>query len=152
MVTELRLAGAGTIDQANVVLRKFLPWFNGRFAVAAEQTDTAYRLVPTELSLTETICIRDTRKVARDNTVKYHWRVMQLLPEEERPSYAGLRVDVHERPDGELMIRYQGKAVDFLEYMPWSRNTMRPRRSSTGASPPRMPGRNSNDYIPLFPA
>ena len=53
--------------------------------------------------------------MARDNTVKYHWRVLQLLPGEERPSYAGLRVDVLERADGELMLRYQGEAVDFQE-------------------------------------
>ena len=96
LVTELRLAGASTIDQAKEVLQEFLPKFNARFAVAAEQPETAYRPVPDELSLAETICIKDTRKVARDNTVKYHWRVLQLLPGAERPSYAGLRVDVLE--------------------------------------------------------
>ena len=78
----------------------------------------AYRPVPVELSLTETICIKDTRKVARDNTVKYHWRVLQLLLGAERPSYAGLRVDVLEGADGELMIRYQGEAVDYQEGPP----------------------------------
>ena len=78
----------------------------------------AYRPVPAELSLTETICIKDTRKVARDNTVKYQWRVLQLMPGAERPSYAGLRVDVLERADKELMIRYQGEAVDYQEGPP----------------------------------
>ena len=73
LVTELRLAGASTIEQAKEVLQESLPRFNARFAVAAEQPETAYRPVPAELSLTETICIKDTRKVARDNTVKYHW-------------------------------------------------------------------------------
>ena len=53
--------------------------------------------------------------MARDNTVKYQWRVLQLLPGAERPSYAGLRVDVMERADGELMVRYQGEAVEFQE-------------------------------------
>ena len=52
------------------------------------------------------------------HTVKYHWRVLQLLPGSERPNYAGLRVDVLERADGELMIRYQGEAVDFQEGPP----------------------------------
>ena len=80
LVTELRLAGASTIDQAKEVLQEFLPRFNARFAVAAEHPETAYRPVPAEPSLTEVICIKDTRKVARDNTVKYHWRVLQLLP------------------------------------------------------------------------
>ena len=118
LVTELRLADASTISQANEVLQEFLPRFNAQFSVAAEQPETAYRPVPDGLSLTETICLKDTRKVARDNTVKYHWRVLQLLPEAERPSCAGLRVDVLERADGELMIRYHGEAVDFQEGPP----------------------------------
>ena len=118
LVTELRLAKASTIDQAKEVLQEILPKINARFAVAAEHPETACRPVPAELSLTETICIKDTRKVARDNTVKYHWRALQLLPGAERPSYAGLRVDVMERADGELMIRYQGEAVDYQEGPP----------------------------------
>ncbi len=115
LVTELRLAGASTMDQANDVLQDFLPRFNQRFAVAAEQPETACRRVPEDLSLIETVSIRHTRKVARDNTVHYQWRVLQLLPGAERPSYAGLQVEVLERADGELMLRYQGEAVDFQE-------------------------------------
>ena len=115
LVTELRLANTSTIDQAKEVLQESLSRFNAQFLVAAEQPETAYRPVPAELLLTEVICIKDTRKVARDNTVKYHWRVLQLLPGAERPSYAGLRVDVLERADGEPMIRYQGEAVDYQE-------------------------------------
>ena len=115
LVTELRLAGATTMEEANAVLQEFLPLFNARFAVAAEQPEQAYRPVPEELSLTETVSIRHTRKVARDNTVKYQWRVLQLLPSKERPSYAGLRVELLERADGELMIRYQGEPIDFQE-------------------------------------
>ena len=56
--------------------------------------------------------------MARDNTVKYQWRVLQLLPGEERPSYAGLQVDVLERSDGDLMLRYHGEVVDFQEGPP----------------------------------
>ena len=116
--TELRLASASNIDQANLILQEFLPRLNARFAVAAEQPETVYRPVADELSLTETICLKNTRKVTRDNTVKYQWRVVQLLSGEERPSYAGLRVEVLERADGELMTRYQGEVVDFQEGPP----------------------------------
>ena len=115
LVTELRLAGATNMEEANAVLQEYLPRFNQRFAVAAEQPETAYRPVPEDLSLTETVSIKHTRKVARDNTVKYQWRVLQLLPGAERPSYAGLRVEVLERADGELMLRYQGEMIDFQE-------------------------------------
>ena len=118
LVTELRLAGASTIGEANEILQEFLPRFNARFAVAPEHSETAYRPVTAELSLCETISLKHTRKVGRDNTVKYHWRVLQLLPGMDRPSYAGLRVDVLERADGELMIRYWGETVDFQEAPP----------------------------------
>ena len=115
LVTELRLAGASSISQANEILQQFLPLFNARFTVAPEHSETAYRSLSAELSLNDRICIKHARKVARDNTVKYHWRVLQLLPDIGRPSYAGLRVEVLERADGELMIRYHGGAVDYQE-------------------------------------
>ena len=52
LVTELRLAGASTIDEASLVLQEFLARFYARFAVAADQPETVYRQVTTELSLT----------------------------------------------------------------------------------------------------
>ena len=45
LVTELRLAGATTIDDANRVLEGFLPRFNGRFKVPARESEAAYRAV-----------------------------------------------------------------------------------------------------------
>ena len=135
LVTELRLAGASTIEQANAVLKEFLPPFNPRFAVAPEQPEKAYRQVTTQLSLTETISLKHTRKVARDNTIKYRWRILQLLPGPDRPSYAGLKVDVLERADGQLMIRYHGETVDFQE-------SPQPLSSLWGATIPNTSGPN----------
>jgi hypothetical protein len=37
LVAELRLAGAGTFEEANQVLSDFLPQFNQRFGVPAAQ-------------------------------------------------------------------------------------------------------------------
>ena len=53
--------------------------------------------------------------MAQDNTVRYHWRVLQLLPSKDRPSYVGLRVTVLERPDGELIVQYEGHTVATQE-------------------------------------
>ena len=44
-------------DEANLVLQEYLPRFNAHFSVAAEHPETAYRPVPDELALTETICL-----------------------------------------------------------------------------------------------
>ena len=97
LVSELRLAGATTINQANAVLREFLPQFNKQFRVPAQQPEVAYRPLDSSIFLERVLCFKHTRQVARDNTVKFQWRTLQLLPSEDRPSYAGAKVEVLEQ-------------------------------------------------------
>jgi len=111
LVTELRLAGAKTIDRANAVLRDFLPRYNTQFAVPAELAETAYRLWCSPQPLEEILCFKHPRKVARDNTVKYQWHTLQLLPGAERPSYAGVQVEVLEHSDGRLQVHHEGEII-----------------------------------------
>ena len=92
LVAELRLADACSLAEANQVLTDFLPRFNQRFGVPADQPDSAYRPVNPELDLGGVLCIKELRRVAKDNTVQYHGRALQLYPSTERPSYAGARV------------------------------------------------------------
>ena len=92
LVTELRLAGAATITEANEVLNSFLPRFNEKFGVQAEQDCPAYRFLDQSVSLDRTPCFKHRRKVSRDNTVKYNRRTLQLLPDGTRPTYAGVQV------------------------------------------------------------
>ena len=91
LVSKLRLASATTIDEANAVLREFLPPFNDQFRVPAQQPVVAYRSLDPSLSLERILCFKHLRQVARDNTVKYQWRTLQLLPSQERPSFAGVK-------------------------------------------------------------
>ena len=107
LVAELRLAGACTLVEANQLLAEFLPRFNQRFGVPAAQPESAYRPVDPELDLGGVLCIKELRRVAKDNTVQYHGRALQLFPSMERPSYAGARVEVQERLDGRLLVRHR---------------------------------------------
>ena len=75
LVTELRLAGA-TIAQANQVLEQFIPRFNAQFGVPPQQFNAAYRPVDPAVNLTEILCFKNPRKVAKDNTAKYQWRTL----------------------------------------------------------------------------
>ena len=118
LVTELRLAGATTIEEANVVLKDFLVRFNTRFGVVAQHPEVAYRPLEPDACLDSVLCFRHSRKVARDNTVKYRWRTLQLLPGMERPSYAGTVVEVLEGLDGQLAVRYQGEIIPSQEAPP----------------------------------
>ena len=111
LVTELRLAGASTIDQANTLLQNFILRYNAQFAVPAELEESAYRPWHGNRPLDEILCIKHTRKVAKDNTVKYQWRTLQLLPGTQRPSYAGASVEVLEHPDGRLQVRHEGQII-----------------------------------------
>src|ERR687892_1287062 len=111
LMAELRLAGASTLEEANQVLSDFLPRFNQRFGVPATQLESAYRAVHPEVDLGGVLCITELRRAAKDNTVRYHGRALQLFPDVERPSYAGARVEVQERLDGRLLVRHQGKLL-----------------------------------------
>jgi hypothetical protein len=118
LVAELRLAGARTLEDANRVLEAFLPRFNTRFGVPAADAGTAYRSIPQGLDVDRVLCIKERRWVARDNTVPYHSRVLQRFPDAERPSYAGLRVEVQERLDGRVVVAYRGKVLTPQEAPP----------------------------------
>ena len=134
LVTELRLASATTIAEAQAVLERFLPRFNARFAVAARQREPAWRPLDPALDLGAILAFRHTRTVARDNTVKYRWRTLQLLPSPQRPSYAGARVEVLERPGGELAVRHQGETIPSRLAPPRS-GVLRERRSELALDP-----------------
>ena len=115
LVTELRLAEAVTIDDANRVLADFLPRFNQRFRVPPQHAETAYRVLDPQMCLDTTLCLKYRRRVGRDNTVKYRWRTLQLLPGTDRPSYAGAVVDVLEGLDGQLAVQHKGQIIPTQE-------------------------------------
>ena len=118
LVTELRLAGARTISEANQVLWAFLTRFNKRFGVPPAQSTNAYRSPDPDLNLAGILCFKHSRKVARDNTVKYNWHTLQLLPSSERSTYVGAHVVVQERLDGKLVVCYQNQIVPTQEAPP----------------------------------
>ena len=118
LVSELRLTGVSSIGDANRVLADFLPRFNRRFGVPALQRDPVYRQVDPQLDLATILCCRHSRRVARDNTVRYQWRTLQLLPDSSGRSYAGYRVEIRQYPDGRLEVNYQGRAINIQEAPP----------------------------------
>ena len=118
LVSELRLAGAATIDDANRVLEDFLPRFNGRFKVPARESEVAYRAVAEGVCPEKILCFKYRRRVARDNTVRYRWRTLQLLPGTDRPTYAGAAVDVLEGLDDSLTVQHEGRDIPSQEAPP----------------------------------
>ena len=104
LVSELRLAGARTIDEANQLLRDFLPRHNQKFAIPAAQPDSAYRQPKEGFTHDEVFCFKYYRTVGSDNVVHFGEHRLQILPTNGRLSYARARVEVHERLDGSLAV------------------------------------------------
>ena len=100
------------------MLDDFLPRFNERFRVPSQHADTAYRALDPGMCLDTVLCLKYRRRVGRDNTVKYRWRTLQLLPDRGRPSYAGFVVDVLEALDGRLSVQHEGSIVASQEAPP----------------------------------
>ena len=108
LATELRLAGAATMEEAKAVLQQFLPRFNRRFQVQPQCPEPGFRPLEEGLSLRQILCFKHRRRVARDNTVRFQRHTLQLLPSQQRRSYAGAVVVVLEGLDGRLSLQHEG--------------------------------------------
>ncbi len=152
LVSELRLAKARTLDEANAVLPAFLLRYNARFTRPAAQPGSAYRPLPPELNLDDICCFAQERTVANDNTVTLGPQHLQLLPDAQRASYARTRVIVRRHLDGRLSVSHNGRQVAFRILTgprhrpaptphPEARHPARPRAPSTWKPPADHPWR-----------
>ena len=106
LVSELRLAGARTISEANQVLWNYLPRHNQKFAVPATLPDLAFRAP--EGDLDDIFCFKYQRSVGLDNVVRFGQHRLQVLPSNGRYSYARAKVEVRQAFDGPVSLHYQG--------------------------------------------
>jgi len=118
LVSELRLAGATSLEEANRALWEFLPRFNAGFAVPPAEPGSAYHPLEPGVCLEGVLCFKYQRTVAKDNTVKLGEHTLQLLPGPGRSSYARVRVEVQERLDGSVVVAYQGSVIASKEAPP----------------------------------
>ncbi len=103
---ELRLAGMGTVEEANRFLRDhYIAEFNRKFAVPAAQRGTAF-LPVSKRRLEEIFTIQHERTVNKDNTVVLGQQVFQIEKTRWRATLAGCRVTVREHLEGTVTIHY----------------------------------------------
>ena len=105
LVKELALAGIATVEAANrFIADTYLPDHNRRFATPPELEDSAFVPLEHPSQIDDILCRRTDRTVARDNTVRYERRVLQIPATPARHHYVKARVRVHEYPDGTLAL------------------------------------------------
>lgn len=111
LVSELRLANACNLEEANEVLRRMVVEHNRKFARKPRDPKSVYRPVEKDMDLDAVFCFKYRRTVAKDNTVVFFGAVIQIGPGPGGSSYAGRVVEVQERFNGSLYVCSQGKAI-----------------------------------------
>lgn len=110
----MKLYKINTLIQANHYLRrKFIPRWNKRFAQKAKESGSCYRKIPQGIKLDDILCLKETRKVYKDNMISYKGRVYQIIADEYRASYAKVEVEVYEHLDGRVSIVYKGRKLRY---------------------------------------
>ena len=110
LVSELRLAKAKTVEQATVVLERYLPVHNRRFSKPARITQPAWRKV-SSLQIERSLCFKQQRTVAKDNTVTFEGTVLQIPKTSPFGSHANKRIDVHVLLDGAVEFFYKTEKI-----------------------------------------
>jgi hypothetical protein len=111
LVSELRLAGAKTIEEANAVLQRYCPDHNCRFAVAAQDPQLAWRRVRASLDLEHVCSFHYDATVLNDNTVRIQGRVIDIPPGPKLRTYAHAHVEACQLLDGTWRVYFKGEVI-----------------------------------------
>jgi transposase len=115
LVKELRRAEAGTLVEANRVLRTYLPRFNRRFTRPPSQPGSAYRPPLSRAEANERVHFTYWRTVANDHTIALFGHMLAIPPLPSRVSLAGRRVALHHRLDGRLAVVYHDQVIGLIQ-------------------------------------
>jgi DNA-binding Lrp family transcriptional regulator len=108
LVKGLRLAGAGTLAQANAYLeQEFLPAWEGRFTVAPANPTDAHRPLGRPHDLAAILSGVEARVVTNDYTLRYQGKIYQIARADLGGGLRGAKVRVEKRLDGTVAVRFR---------------------------------------------
>jgi len=144
LVSELRLAGASTIEEANAVLRDYLTRHNRKFSVPAQQPGMAYRSARAEAQ--ECFCFKYIRTIGLDNVVRIGPHRLQVLPGNGYSSLARARVEVRQAFDGSLSLFYKGRELKTATTVPETTMLRKPLPTPLTGKQPRIYAKPAPDH------
>src|SRR6266700_6577401 len=107
LVSELRLARATTVAEANPVLARFCADYNRRFARPAADSVRDFRSLPRRFDLAHCLALHYRRVVAANHTVTLGAHSIALPPLSGHRGYAGETIQLAHHLDGRLHL-YRG--------------------------------------------
>ena len=134
--SELRLAGAASVEQANEVLVRFLDEYNRKFAVAAREVGNDFRPLSKKVNRDRLFSLKYERVVGKDHVIPFGGRSIQLPAKPGKLGYAGVRVELSHQLNGELVVWHGAERLYAmplpLDYVPGQA----PRRPSAAKPKP----------------
>jgi len=138
LVKGLRLAGAGTLAQANAYLeREFLPAWEGRFTVVPANPTDAHRPLGRGHDLAAILSVVEARVVTNDYTLRYQGKIYQIARADIRGGLRGAKVRVEKRLDGTVAVRFRERYLAVSVCTPAPQPP--PRRLKVGAPKNALP-------------
>lgn len=112
LTSELRLAKAKTVEEANAVLSRHEADHNRRFAVPAQDSEPAWRPVRKGLDLGRICSFRYEATVSNDNAVRLAGApIIDIPPGPRRRSFAKARVEVRQLLDGSWRVYFGDELI-----------------------------------------
>jgi transposase len=143
LVKALRRANISDLEAANRFLDEdFLAEFNARFNVAAAVAEDWHRPLSVGLDLSRIVSIQELRVVAKDWTLRWRNRVMQLPRETAEFIRSGQRVTVCEPLDGVLRVFSGDREVCWSSILSSPQSKRFKRTGPTGSSQGQKPAAN----------
>ena len=116
LVKEMRLLGIGTIKAANVYLDgTFLALVNTRYTVAPRDPANGHQTRPSATTLALVLSWQEPRSVAKDWTLRWRNRRLQIDARHAALGLPGRHVVVVERRDGTLAMLYGKRLLTFRD-------------------------------------
>jgi transposase len=138
LVSELRLARATTLPQANAVLARFCADYNQRFARPAAESVRDFRSLPRRFDLARCLALHYQRVVAGDHTVTLGANSIALPPLPGQRGYAGETVELAHHLDGRLHV-YRGDQLLLTLPLPLQEHAERRPKLLTSAQKRKTP-------------
>jgi transposase len=140
LISELRLARASTLQEANAVLALFCADYNQRFAHPAAEAVRDFRSLPRRFDLARCLSFHYQRVVGPDHVITLGAHSIALPPLPGHRGYAGEIVELSHQLDGVLRV-YRGNHLLLALPLPLDEDA--DRRPS-----PRVTGRKRKTPVP----